>query len=88
MTNNRRSERHLTLRTGKIMSAGGADALECAILNVSAHGACLLVPSSVEVPHEFSLSIDGETAMRSCTVAWKSGARLGVSFDLSRRMDR
>jgi PilZ domain len=87
MRNNRRSERHLILQTGRIRGAGQVDALECALLNVSADGACILVPSSADVPTEFTLWIDGEVGARTCTIAWKAGARVGVSFCQTKRME-
>ena len=80
MTDNRRSKRHLVLQTGKIIPDGQTNALDCAILNISAQGACILLPKRVNVPKEFDLLIDGEMAPRPCTVAWKTGARVGVSF--------
>jgi hypothetical protein len=80
MSDHRRSERHLVLKTGQIISAESTNALDCAILNVSAQGACILIPNRASVPNEFGLRIDGEIAVRPCTVAWRTGARVGVSF--------
>jgi hypothetical protein len=86
MVENRFSERHLVLRTAKIIPLVGlTDSFDCAILNVSTQGACILIPTNANVPDEFALVIDGETVTRPCTVAWKAGARVGVSFGLTHR---
>lgn len=76
----RRSERRLTFKTGRVVAANGS--LECAILNVSEHGACILLPAGSLVGDQFALLIDGEPAPHYCVVAWRDGARLGVSYDL------
>ncbi len=75
----RRSERRLTLKTGRIIAANGS--LECAILNVSEHGACILVPDGSLTGDHFALLIDGDHEPHYCTVAWRDGARIGVSYD-------
>jgi PilZ domain len=80
----RRGERHLTLRTGKIIAANEASAFECAILNISARGACILVPDGAKAPTTFTLLIDGEAESQSCKLAWREGPRIGVSFYLKR----
>jgi len=77
----RRSERRLTLKSAKIMAANHDYALECAILNVSQHGACILVPLGSRVEDRFTLFIDGDEVPHRCTVAWRDGSRIGVSYD-------
>ena len=77
----RRSERHLTFRSAKIMVANHDYALECAVLNVSEHGACMLVPVGSRVEDRFTLFIDGDEVPHRCTVAWRDGSRIGVSYD-------
>jgi hypothetical protein len=77
----RRSERLLTFATGRIVVANDAYSLECAILNVSDHGACLLVPVGATTGDRFTLFIDGSDQARFCTIAWREGSRIGVSYD-------
>jgi PilZ domain len=77
----RKSERHLTFRTGRIVAASHDYSLECAILNVSQHGACILVPVGAKTEDRFTLFIDGSDEARLCTVAWREGSRIGVSYD-------
>jgi len=56
MPQNRRHPRYLTLRTGKIECQG--ERIDCAVLNVSAAGACLLVPNAADLPDSFELVVD------------------------------
>jgi hypothetical protein len=77
----RRSERRLTLKTGRLVVENDAYSLECAILNVSDHGACLLVPLGAVTGDRFTLLIDRSDEARLCTVAWREGSRIGVSYD-------
>ena len=77
----RRSRRRLTFKTGRIVAEDNAYCLECAILNVSEHGACVLVPIGASTADHFVLVFDGSDEHRDCTVAWRDGCRIGVSYD-------
>jgi hypothetical protein len=77
----RKSERRLTLKTGRIVVENDAYSLECAILNVSDHGACVLVPLGAVTGDRFTLFVDGSDEARFCAVAWREGSRIGVSYD-------
>lgn len=77
----RRSNRRLTFATGRIVVENDTHSLECAILNVSDHGACLLIPVGAVTEDRFTLFIDGSDQVRCCTVAWRDGSRIGVSYD-------
>ena len=55
-------------------------AIDCAVLNVSAGGACILVPEGSRVPGSFMLRVDNEAPMRDCKFAWREGCKIGVSF--------
>ena len=81
ITENRRSERRLTLQTGKIVSSDEALSFDCAILDISDHGARLLVPLGASVPDAFTLFMDHDKATHECKVTWREGPRIGVSFD-------
>ena len=74
----RKGARHLTFQTGTIMY----DMLSfgCAILNISEHGACILVPMGARVPESFTLRMDHDKALYDCRLAWREGARIGASF--------
>ena len=77
----RRSERHLTFRTARIVAAHHDYSVACVLLNMSQDGACILVPVGAKIEDHFSLFIDGDGATHRCTVAWRDGSRLGVSYD-------
>ena len=83
MLDDRDEPRVLVLKTGRIVCAGASSPIDCAVLNISASGACILVPPGVMVPTSFALAIDQDAAMHDCTVAWRDGARLGVRFATS-----
>ena len=76
----RLSPRDLTLKTAKIVSDKTTTAIDCAILDVSAAGACVLVTDIAAVPDKFELVIDPDGAKRNCNVAWRSGKRIGLSW--------
>lgn len=76
MTQIRQYPRYLTLKMGQIT---GEDLVrDCAVLNVSRGGACVLVSDIDSLPETFSLSFDGDT--RECAIAWRERHRVGVAF--------
>jgi PilZ domain-containing protein len=75
------SPRTLTLNTGKITVRDGIVGVDCAILDFSGNGACVLVPDAAEVPAVFLLSIDGTKTTYSCVVRWRTRSRIGVAFE-------
>jgi hypothetical protein len=77
----RRHPRQLVLRTGKLDCAEAGGLVDCALLNISRSGACLLVPDGSVIPNSVSIMIDGDTEVRRGNVAWRAGARIGVAFD-------
>lgn len=77
----RRSERHLTFKTARIVAENHDYSLECVVLNVSQHGACVLVPIGSRIEDRFTLFIDGSEEPHHCAVAWRDGSRIGVSYD-------
>jgi hypothetical protein len=81
MTDNRRSERSLILRTGRVLFPEEQGFVACAVLNISDTGACILVPNGVDVPDTFTLAIDHDVSVRSCKLAWRRGSRIGLMFN-------
>ena len=64
-----------------IVGDGGSVVGECMVVNVSAAGARLLLPPSMEVPDSFALilaTIGG--VRRKCEVTWRSDESVGVKF--------
>lgn len=76
MTQSRQYPRYLTLKMGQITGEGLVR--DCAVLNVSRGGACVLASDIDSLPDAFSLSFDGDT--RECAIAWRERHRLGVAF--------
>lgn len=79
MREHRRDDRVLILKSGRIR-LGDMRAIDCAILNVSQSGACLLIPRDTAVPVRFELVMDPDPTSRACAVVWREGARVGVTF--------
>jgi hypothetical protein len=48
--------------------------------NLSDTGACLIVESQAGIPNDFDLVLDSSKAIKHCHVEWRSGAKIGVSF--------
>jgi len=80
MWERRREPRPLTLKTGTIRFPGDGKAVDCAIFDLSAGGACLVVPIGADIPATFDLAIDPDRTSRVCRVRWKSGNKIGVAF--------
>lgn len=84
MLERRKNPGTLTLKTGKLSISDRMPPIECAILDITDTGACVLVPNGAEIPSTFSLVIDGAQDRYYCHVKWKSRARLGVEFQTKR----
>ncbi len=80
MAERKRYPRLRTLKAGKIVFDRRNCVIDCMVRNVSAAGACLVLPSTVGVPDRFDLLIASEAHARACRVAWKDDTRLGVTF--------
>src|ERR1700730_16471428 len=80
MVEARTHPRHLTLKTAKVVFDDVSPPIDCAILNISDGGVCILVPRFAEIPNVFHLVIDPNGMTRLCSVRWKSENRVGLSF--------
>jgi len=80
MLERRRESRRLTLKTGTIRFLGDDTTVDCAIFDLSAGGACLVVPVRADIPNTFDLAIHPDRASRACRVRWRSGNKIGVAF--------
>jgi hypothetical protein len=74
----RTTQRHRTLKAGKIVLHRGSSVIDCTVRNISATGAAISVVNAATLPAEFELRFDGEA--RLCTVAWRRLDRMGVKF--------
>lgn len=76
----RKHTRVLVLKTGAIHRGHGEAPIDCAVLNLSASGACILVPNAIPVPPHFELVVDGDGQSHHCEVMWREGGKIGVEF--------
>jgi hypothetical protein len=78
MENQRKQERHRTLKAGKIVFNHKTCVVDCTVRNLSEGGACLQVQTVVGIPETFELVLDGID--RPCSIKWRTVNRIGVSF--------
>ena len=76
----RRSRRRPVYMKGSISHATLSEDLDCIIREISQDGARLELPHTRDLPLAFLLRLDGETALRLCTTAWRSDSQVGVEF--------
>ncbi|ODT83407.1 MAG: hypothetical protein ABS76_03320 [Pelagibacterium sp. SCN 64-44] len=75
----RSSQRHRTLKGGKIVFNDGFSTYDCTIRNMSDTGAKLSVASLVGVPQHFVLALDDGRRF-DCEMAWHRDGEIGVRF--------
>ena len=68
----------LVSKVGKLVVDAKRPAIDCDVIDLSAGGACLLVRSDVPLPKRFEFLHGG--TRRKCTLVWKVGRRLGISY--------
>ena len=82
MRENRRFHRvrpsGLVPKTGMIFADLKSPATGCAVVDISAGGACLDVYGAAPIPRRFTLNHGG--TKKSCYLVWQKGRRIGVSF--------
>jgi PilZ domain len=76
----RRSPRRVALMPAVIFYPNQNEHVDCTVRDLSQDGALLELPLAKELPLVFWLRLEGETALRFCTVAWHSENYLGVEF--------
>ena len=84
MDNRRGAVRLRTLKSGKAVFNDGNSVVDCVVRDLSESGAKLKVVSVVGIPDHFSLLLEGERNGRACSIAWRKGSELGVTFDQTR----
>lgn len=77
----RRSEiRRKALKGATIVFNKGYSAFECVVRNLSAHGARLTFGDLAAVPHEFTLTFNGDGSSHKAEIKWRAGNAIGVAF--------
>lgn len=79
--NRRGARRNRTLRGGRIIFNAGYSAFECTVRDLTPDGAKLRFGEAAGVPNHFELELEPGQPRRKCTVRWRSGSTMGVSFD-------
>ncbi|WDR02505.1 PilZ domain-containing protein [Devosia algicola] len=77
--NNRTTERHRTLKGGKIVFNDNKSTLDCTIRNMSDTGCLLKVASVIGVPDRFRLMM-GDGQRLECKIIWKRENEIGVEY--------
>jgi hypothetical protein len=65
-------------RTARIIIDPKKPAIDCAVVDISAGGACLEVRDPNTIPRRFELLHGG--SRKKCSVVWKVRYRVGVTF--------
>jgi hypothetical protein len=77
----RRSVREAVQFPAWVDFGNGTQRRNCTVLDVSDHGARIMVESSASVPREFWLVLTKSgTRRRRCRVVWRSDGQIGVSY--------
>ncbi len=64
-----------------VLTRRGVAKVEVTLHDLTSTGACLTLAGTYIVPDTFDLTFDQGRSCRPCRVKWRSGDRLGVSFE-------
>ncbi|MBN8912210.1 MAG: PilZ domain-containing protein [Rhizobiales bacterium] len=73
--------RKRVLKGARIVYNDRSSTLSCTVRDLSDTGARLRVPQGQAVPSQFDLLIDVDGFEAPCTVVWRRGEEVGVTFD-------
>jgi hypothetical protein len=76
--NKRVAARRRVLKTGYIVFSDNVPKLECTVRNISETGASVQVSTTVGIPANFDVIIDG--ARRHCRSVWRTDTKIGIAF--------
>ena len=76
----RGTARSHTLRGAQIVFNHRSSTISCHLVDLTDKGACIEAPTTLGIPAEFELYIEMTKEWHNCTIAWRSGSRLGVEF--------
>ena len=78
--NKRRAPRMRTIKGASLVLPRSESTFSCVMRNVSETGALVELPSTIGVPQEVTLQTADGMVNRSCSVAWRTQTRLGLTF--------
>jgi PilZ domain len=76
----RRQQRGRTLKSARILFNQHNSAIDCTVRNLSPHGACLNVESSLGIPERFDVLFEMDQTVRPCRMIWHKQKQIGVEF--------
>ena len=79
MNEKRIAPRRHVLKSAFIVISEKAPKLECTVKNLSDGGAALQVSTTIGIPKNFDLIIDGKR--HHCRSVWRTDAKIGVAFE-------
>lgn len=71
--------RGIVPHTGRIFLGAEAGSINCRIVDVSATGACLDIPTTLDFPPRFEF-VYGNTR-KYCNLVWRRKFRIGIRFE-------
>jgi hypothetical protein len=80
MWDRRTGQRSVTLKTGKIAISNRASPLDCAIFDISARGALILVLHPGAITEYFKMTVEQTGTTYTCRRVWSEGHKMGVLF--------
>jgi predicted small secreted protein len=83
MFERRRVQRTKIFKAAKLTLAGCLT-VDGIVRDLSNHGACLQLASTVGLPDEFDLTFDTGCTLRRCHIVWQSPNNVGVLFEQSK----
>jgi PilZ domain len=81
MAERRSVPRTRVLRNAEIFLSDREAVLHCTLLDLTRFGARLSLASTYKIPESFELTFDNGRTRRKCRVVWRTGTRLGISFE-------
>ena len=79
MNEKRTAVRRRVLKSAFIVISEKAPKLECSVRNLSDTGAALQVSTTIGIPQNFDLIVDG--MRRRCHSQWRTDTKIGVMFE-------
>ena len=76
----RDGRRRRMFKGARVVFNGGYSSFSCTIRNLTESGALLNFGDTLGIPSHFDLELEGGRR-RPCTVRWRDGGLMGVSFD-------
>jgi hypothetical protein len=78
--NKRRAPRMRTIKGASLILPGSGSTFSCVMRNLSETGALVELPSTIGVPQTVTLQTADGILNRTCSVAWRTETRLGLTF--------